>query len=58
MGIIGDWDEEQDNIGETGKLKIKSILMGFDELIFYQTNNTIRQVGDGQELVSIYPMKF
>ncbi len=33
-GIIGDWDEEQDNIGETGKKlkKLKSILMGFDEI--------------------------
>ena len=33
-GIIGDWDEEQDNIDKTGKKlkKLKNALMGFDEI--------------------------
>ena len=37
-GIIGDWDEEQNNIGKTGKKlkKLKSILMGFDEINILQ----------------------
>jgi len=48
-GILGDWDEEQDNIGKTSEKlkKLKSILMGFDEINILQDQSDLSSSGGG-----------